>query len=421
MFSPATLDIVPFAGVLISFALLPGFAPRFWEREMTTISLGWVALNVLITALLKSPFASLAVLWSAAIADFLPFIALLSALYALGGGILIEGGPWGRPSGNLLLLAVGTLLAGLMGTIGAALLLIHPLLNANAQRAERRHLILAFVILVANVGGALTPLGDPPLLVGFLRGVPFFWPTFNLFVPMLVIALPVLALTWLADLRLSRRAPLPHQGPLRIRGGLNIVMLVFFVSAIAAAGFMPGPKVAILSAHIAAAQIGLTLLSGIVTAVSMWRTPNSIRSRNRFAWEPMREISVLFFAIFTTISPVLHDLAAAPLGENPAVWFWISGLCSAFLDSTPTYLMFFQAAGGNAQHLIQPPATLLRAFSAGAVFFGALTYLGNAPNLMIRAIAARRGVRMPGFGGYLLAASVVLVPLFALETVVFFW
>ena len=421
MFSFATLDIVPFAGVLLSFALLPGFAPRFWEREMTTISLGWVALNVLITALLHGPDASLASLWSSAIADFLPFIALLAALYALGGGILIEGGPWGRPSGNLLLLAVGTVLAAVMGTIGAALLLIHPLLNANAQRAERRHLILAFIILVANVGGALTPLGDPPLLVGFLRGVPFFWPTTNLLVPMLVITIPVLALTWLADLRLSRRAPLPKPEKLRIRGGLNIVMLLIFVIAIAAAGFEPGPTEAIWAAHIAEAQIALTVFSGIVTAISMWRTPNSIRSRNRFAWEPMREISVLFFAIFTTIDPVLHDLAAAPLGKDPAVWFWLSGLCSAFLDSTPTYLMFFQAAGGNAQHLIQPPATLLRALSAGAVFFGALTYLGNAPNLMIRAIASRRGVRMPGFGGYLLAASVVLVPLFALETVVFFW
>lgn len=416
----ATPALLPFAGTLLSFALLPGMAPRFWHRHMVKVTLSWVALGIILTGMDHGTLTALRDLWQSTAVDFLPFIAVLIALYTLGGGVLIAGGPWGRPLGNLLLLVIGTLLAAVMGTIGASLLLIHPLLASNGARPERRHLVLAFIILVANAGGALSPLGDPPLLIGFLRGVPFFWPTINLALPLLVIVVPVLALVFIIDYRLARREPRPKPEPLRIRGAPNIVMLVVFVAALTLSGLFPGPDIALGSAHLPAGQIGIVLLAAICVAISEAVTAHAIRVRNQFAWAPMSEIAVLFFAIFTTIPPVLKTLADAGLPEIAALWFWVSGLSSAFLDSAPTYLMFFEAAGGNAAHLIKPPATLLTSFAAGSVFFGALTYLGNAPNLMIRAIASRRGVRMPGFITYLLAASVVLLPLFIIETLIFF-
>lgn len=412
--------MLPFFGTLLSFALLPGAAPRFWHRNMARITLSWVVLGAVLGSFRQGPAAALAEVWQAGIVDFLPFIAVLMALYTLGGGVLIAGGPWGRPAGNALLLGGGTILAGLMGTIGAGLLLIHPLLAANGARAERRHLVFAFIILVANAGGALSPLGDPPLLIGFLRGVPFFWPTLHLALPMLVVAIPVLAATYALDRRLASREPEPKPQPLRIRGGLNIVMLVVFAAAITASGLMQGPDIAIGPAHLPAAQAALTMLAALIIAISEIRTPPAIRARNRFAWAPMREIAILFFAIFVTIGPVLHLLTTIPLTRSPPLWFWLSGLCSAFLDSAPTYLMFFQAAGGDAAHLITPPARLLTAISSGSVLFGAITYLGNAPNLMIRAITAHRGVRMPGFLTYMLAAGAVLLPIFVLETFLFF-
>lgn len=422
MHSPpgSVIVMLPFFGTLLSFALLPGMAPRFWHRNMVRISLGWVVLNVVLVAMDTGARTSFVLLWDSSIIDFLPFIAVLMVLYTLGGGILIAGGPWGRPAGNLLLLVVGTLLAAVMGTIGASLLLIHPLLAANGARPERRHLVLAFIIIVANAGGALTPLGDPPLLIGFLRGVPFFWPTINLFVPMMLIVVPVLALVFAYDLWLAKREPIAPRTPMRIRGAPNIVMLITFVAALTISGLVPGPEEPIGPAELPAGQLVIIAMAFLFMAVSERVTPNAIRSRNQFAWEPMREIAVLFFAIFTTIPPVLHTLSRAGLPESAALWFWVSGMSSAFLDSAPTYLMFFEAAGGDAARLIAPPATLLTSFAAGSVFFGALTYLGNAPNLMIRAIAARRGVRMPGFIGYLVAASVVLLPLFVIETLLFF-
>ena len=419
--SAPILLIVPFLGVLASFALLPGLAPRFWHRRMDPVIFGWVAAGVALTALGRGPKAALRFLWEASFADFLPFIAVLLALYALGGGILIAGGPWGRPAGNLLLLIISGLAASVMGTIGAVLLFIHPLLAANGARPERRHLVLAFIILAGNAGGALSPLGDPPLLVGFLHGVPFSWPAIHLALPLLVIAVPVLALCYGIDVSLARREPKPGRKKLRLRGRLNIVLMLGFVTAIALAGVWRGPEIVIWHAMLPASQLALTALAFACIGVSERHTAPSIRARNRFAWGPMREISILFFAIFATIRPVLNLLVQAPLapGATP-LWFWLAGLCSAFLDAAPTYLIFFQAAGGDAARLAAPPSRLLAAIAAGAVFFGPVTYLGNAPNLMVRAIAARRGVRMPGFVVYMVAASAVLLPLFALQTYLFY-
>ncbi len=412
---------LPFAMVLLSFAVLPGLMPRFWHRRMAIISLGWVALALALETLNGGAAAAVAGLWQVSVGEFLPFIVLLLALYALGGGILITGGPWGRPGGNLLLLVIGTLLAAVMGTIGAALLLIHPLLAANAHRFEKRHLVLAFIILVGNAGGALSPLGDPPLLVGFLRGVPFFWPLIYLWAPLLVLAVPVLALCFGLDIYFARREARPQTQPLRVRGILNIFLLLVLMVAIPIEGVWHPGMVRIVSARLPGEQVVVTLLAVMCIVISEVFTAKSIRAHNRFAWTAMREIGILFFAIFATIEPVFALLAQANLNaDHPLLWFWASGIASAVLDAAPTYLIFFQAAGGNAAQLAAAPAHLLTALAAGSVFFGPVTYLGNAPNLMIREIAARRAVKMPGFFVYAGVMIVVLVPIYLLMSVIFF-
>jgi Na+/H+ antiporter NhaD/arsenite permease-like protein len=412
---------LPFFGVLLSFAVLPGVAPRFWHRRMAEIIAGWVVLHLALQTVVLGVGGAVAGLWDVTVADFLPFIVLLLALYAMGGGIAMTGGPWGRPAGNLLLLAVGTLLAGVMGTIGASLLLIHPLLAANGQRFEKRHLTLAFIILVGNVGGALSPLGDPPLLVGFLRGVPFGWPAQHLTGAMLLVAVPVLALTYLADRHLARREARPKPVKFRVRGWLNVVLLLGLMTAIPVEGVWHPGTVAILGAALPVEQALATLLAGAFIWISEAYTPRAVRSHNRFAWGAMREIVILFFAIFATIGPVYALLAHANLaGAAPVWWFWSAGIASAVLDAAPTYLIFFKAAGGDAAKLSAGSSTLLSALAAGAVFFGPMTYLGNAPNLMVREIAARRGVKMPGFFAYAGVMIVVLTPIFVVMSLLFF-
>ncbi len=415
------VDALPFIGVLFSFAVLPGLLPRLWHRRMGTIILLWVAFYAGQSVVLAGPAMAVAGLWQAILVDYVPFMAILLALYALGGGILVAGGPWGRPAGNVLLLVIGTLLAGIMGTIGASLLLIHPLLASNAQRFEKRHLVVAFIILVANAGGALSPLGDPPLLVGFLRGVPFFWPLTHLLVPMLMVAVPVLVLCYAIDRHLARREAPPLAQTLRLRGTLNMLLLLLLTGAITLEGFWHPGNIRLAGAAIPGEQAVATLVAGFCILLSELFTPRAIRQHNRFAWSAMREIIILFFAIFVTIAPVLSLLHQVDLREaHPALWFWLAGICSALLDSAPTYLMFFEAAGGHAASLVAPPSRLLSAIASGAVFFGAATYLGNAPNLMIRAIAARRGVKMPGFALYSAIACAILLPIFTIMSVTIF-
>ena len=411
---------LPFAGVLLSFAILPGVAPRLWHRWMAAVIGGWVAMGFALRMLSGGPMDAVQTLWQVSLAEFLPFMTLLLALYALGGGISIKGGPWGRPSGNLLLLIVGTVLASIMGTIGATLLLIHPLLAANGYRAEKRHLILAFIILVGNCGGALSPLGDPPLLAGFLRGVPFFWPAVHLWQPLLVLAVPVLLLCLGADIYFARRDAMPRPQKFRIGGGVNVFLLVVLIIAIPLAGIWHPGMVTILSAKIPGEHLALIVLELGCIALSEALTPRAIRSHNRFAWGAMREIVMLFFAIFATITPVFQLLQTAALAPNPLSWFWASGIASAILDAAPTYLIFFEAAGGHAASLSAAPAHLLTAIAAGSVFFGPVTYLGNAPNLMVREIAARRAVKMPGFFAFAGLMSLILTPIYVLMSFLFF-
>ena len=417
---------VPFLGMLLSIALFPMLAPRFWHDRMGAVALGWsLALLVPMAAVSGIGAAAFAV-WHAAWTEFLPFFLLLLALFVAGGGILVQGGLAGTPGGNTLMLVLGTVLAGVMGTTGAAMVLIHPLLRANAHRARRLHIVIFFIILVGNIGGATTPLGDPPLYIGFLHGVPFFWPLQSLLRPMLLVACPLLAMFYGIDRYFAAKEPPPAAPePFRLRGTFNMDMFrqtdglrsEDFMSEMPQGRLVDAQSVAAMAVFLA------------VTLVSIAFTPRAVRQGNDFNWYPMEEVGKLFAALFLTIGPVMAMLDAGvngPMGFllrltqtsdgvlRPIALFWLAGILSAFLDNAPTYLVFFQLAGGDAAELTGTLNPVLTAIAAGAVFFGALTYIGNAPNMMIRSIAAHRGVKMPGFFVYLGLAGALLLPVFAL-------
>ncbi|WP_084623708.1 sodium:proton antiporter [Acidisphaera rubrifaciens] len=429
---------LPFLGVLLSVALFPIVAPRLWHRRMGLVLAGWVIALVIPDMALHGPAVALAEVWHAVLLEYLPFVILLLALFTTGGGVLISGGPWGRPAGNTLLLAIGTLLAGVMGTTGAAMILIHPLLRANAARRRRRHLAIFLIMLVGNIGGALSPLGDPPLYVGFLRGVPFFWPTVNLALPVATIAGLFLIVFYLLDRRLfaEEAAPLPPpRAPLRVRGWVNVALLGVVIATVLGMGLWHPGAVTLAGQRIGAERLAGMAMMLAVTLASVAATPRAVRQGNLFTWAPMTEVATLFLAVFITIGPVialLHaglDGPAAPLlrliqGPDghpaPLPMFWLSGGLAAFLDNAPSYLVFFELAGGDPAVLTGTLAPVLRALACATVFFGGLTYIGNAPNLMVTSIASHRGVRMPGFFGYMLWSCALLLPSLAAIGLLFF-
>ena len=406
-------SLIPFLGLLLSIAVLPALAPRFWHRHMTLVAAFWTLALLLPRAWFQGD--ALHAAWHVLLLDYLPFVTLLLALYTVGGGILLEGGPWGTPAGNTLLLAIGTLLAGVVGTTGVSMVLIHPFLRANAHRRRRVHLVVFFIVLCANAGGITTPLGNPPLYLGFLHGVPFFWPLQALTVSLLIVAVPLLGVFWVLDTRLAE-APAPVPRRLRLRGQWNVLLLALVVAAVLGQGFWRPGDVSLFGV-----TTGLERLAGVaiflaVTAASLLTTPRAVRDGNLFTWSPMLEVGVLFAALFVTVEPASGVLEAAShrFGQpGPLVSFWATGVLSAVLDSAPAYLVFFGLSGGE-------PGVTLQAISAGAVFFGALTYVGNAPNLMVRAIAAHRGIRMPGFFGYMGWASLMLLPGLVALSLLFF-
>jgi Na+/H+ antiporter NhaD/arsenite permease-like protein len=427
---------VPFLGLLLSIAVLPGLFPRFWTRRMAWIALVWSLAFLGPLAVQAGPSAAAAAAWHALLIEYLPFATLLLALYTTGGGVLLQGGPAGTPRGNTLMLALGLALGLVMGTTGAAIVLIQPLLHANAHRRRKVHLVVFVVVLVANAAGALSPLGNPPLYVGLLRGVPFFWPAEHLVAPFLLVSAVLLAVFYLLDRRLAaREPPAPARQPLRLRGRGNVALILLVVATVAAQGLVHPGSVTLMRQPIAGERLAAIIIFIAVTEISLRFTPRAIRQANDFVWHPMAEVATLFAGIFITIAPVGAMLQAglqgplAPLlrltldtgGQPvPLVYFWLSGLLSAFLDNAPTYLVFFDLAGIHADALGGASARVLTAISAGATFFGGLTYIGNAPNLMLRSIAAHRGVRMPGFFGFVLLAGTLLLPVFVLLTLVFF-
>jgi Na+/H+ antiporter NhaD/arsenite permease-like protein len=433
---PALAWALPFAGLLASMAMFPIVAPRFWHRRMGGIAFAWSAVLLAQQAVVSGPVAATVAAGHALLADYLPFIALLLALYATGGGVLLRGGLAGTPAGNTAMLAIGMAMGAVMGTTGASMVLIHPLLRANAHRRRKVHLVLFLIVLVANASGALTPLGNPPLYLGLLHGVPVFWPARHLLAPLLVVTGILLAVFYLIDRRLAaNEAPAPRPERFRVRGLGNAALVLLVVLVVLGQGFVPAWDIILLGQAISPVKFAGVLVLLMITLVSVAFTPRAIRQSNDFTWHPMGEVAVLFAAIFITIGPVITILQSgtdgplAPLMQLsrdgngqpwPLAYFWLTGILSAFLDNAPTYLVFFELAGIRPPELPGADGATLAAISAGAVFFGGLTYIGNAPNMMLRAIAAHRGVRMPGFFGFTLLASVSLLPVLTVVGLMFF-
>ncbi|WP_343654090.1 sodium:proton antiporter [Herbaspirillum sp.] len=433
---------LPFAGVLLSIAVLPLVVPALWHHHFGKIAAAWALAFLLPFAAAHGTHAALAISVHALVAEYLPFIILLTALFTVAGGICVRGNLHGTPALNTGLLALGSLLASIMGTTGAAMLLIRPLIRANDDRRHTVHVVVFFIFLVANAGGSLTPLGDPPLFLGFLKGVDFFWTARHLLGPMAFLCGALLLIFYLLDrhfyLNREERRPLDPtpDSALQLEGKLNFLLLGAVVALVLMSGlWKPGVAMELMGAPLEWQNLlrdGALLL---VILLSLWLTPKSAREGNEFGWGPMLEVGKLFAAIFLTIAPVIAMLRAGEQGAFAAVvravtgpdgrpddvmYFWMTGLLSSFLDNAPTYLVFFNTASGDARELMGPLASTLAAISAGAVFMGANSYIGNAPNMMVKAIAEERGIRMPSFFGYMAWSVGILVPLFIVMSLLFF-
>ena len=432
---------LPFIGILLTIAVGPQLFPRLWHDHYGKLAFVWSVLTLAPLAAVYGAPVAIAALVHAMIAEYLSFIVLLFALYVVAGGILVTGNLRGTPLANTAILAFGTLIASIVGTTGAAMILIRPLLRANAARLNNVHVVVFFIFLVANIGGALSPLGDPPLFVGFLRGVDFFWTTRHLWFETVLLAGLVLAVFVVLDVwhyRKDRRVTTVGESKqpmnLRVSGSINLVLIGGVIAAIlASATWKPDISFDAYGTRIELQSVARDTVLVLIAILSLKLTPNEHRETNGFSWEPIAEVAILFAGIFVCIIPVLAMLQAgkegafswllalvtAPDGSPRTIaYFWLTGVLSAFLDNAPTYLVFFELAGGDARELMGPLAGTLAAISMGAVYMGAMTYIGNAPNFMIYAIAVERGVRMPSFFGYMGWSMVVMLPILAILTFV---
>jgi Na+/H+ antiporter NhaD/arsenite permease-like protein len=434
---------LPFAGILLSIALMPLLAQRFWHHHFGKVAAAWSLAFLVPFALTFGPAAAGTSFVHALLAEYIPFVILLTALFAVSGGIYIRGNLHGSPGLNTIILSIGAVLASVMGTTGASMLLIRPLIRANDNRRHTAHIVVFFIFIVSNAGGSLTPLGDPPLFLGFLKGVDFFWTVRQIFPETLFLVGALLLIFYALDWWFYHRReevlpvdPTPDSRKIGFDGARNFWLLAGIVGLVLLSGLWKSPVVF----DIAGTEVGLP---GLVRDLGMiaiaWLsikiTPDSVHQDNQFSWGPMIEVAKLFGGIFLTIIPVIAMLRAGVDGPfaavvlavtrsdgtpNPAMYFWTSGLLSSFLDNAPTYLVFFNTAGGDAKVLMTTWAPTLAAISAGSVFMGANSYIGNAPNLMVKAIAEERGVKMPSFFGYMAWSGTVLVPLFFLITLIWF-
>jgi Na+/H+ antiporter NhaD/arsenite permease-like protein len=435
---------IPFAGMLLSIALCPLLMPDFWHHHFGKISAFWAAALGLPFLIVFKGDALYEVL-HIILADYVPFIILLWSLYTISGGILLRGKLRGTPVVNLIMLIIGTALASWMGTTGAAMLMIRPFLRANNYRKNRTFMVVFFIFLVANVGGSLTPLGDPPLFLGFLHGVSFFW-TFNILPHMLLVAILLLVIYFFLDTYHYRKegvSPPPENDvkqPLKLEGTHNFIFLAGVVGAVLMSGMVDWGEINTFGVHRAVqdwARDALLIIMGILSLVT---TQVSLREDNDFTWFPIIEVAYLFIGIFITMIPCLLILKAGSQGAlaflvngvtQPFHYFWVTGTLSSFLDNAPTYLTFFNTALGSfyagmteaeaVPLLMTENAIYLKAISTGAVFFGACSYIGNAPNFMVRSISEEAGTPMPSFFGYIVKYSLIyLIPTFVVVHLIFF-
>ena len=442
--------IIPFVGILLSIAILPLIVPVFWQRNYGKVSAFWALSFLLPFTLLKGIEIARYQFLHVLLLDYFPFIILLISLYTISGGIRIKGSLSGTPQMNTLLILIGTILASWMGTTGAAILLIRPILRANKWRQHTVHTVVFFIFLVANIGGALTPIGDPPLFLGFLHGVDFFWTTKIMLFPMCLVSITLLIIYYLIDSFYYRKEIIPDEKniedkePLGIEGLGNIIFLLCVISAVLLSGFWD-PNISdinIFGIHITIQSLVRDFILILLVFMSWHITDRNIRDKNGFTWYPILEVGKLFGGIFITIIPAIAILKAGNDGAlssiidlvvdnegNPVntMYFWLTGILSSFLDNAPTYLVFFNLAGSStpdgtimAEFLMQQIPETLMAISAGAVFMGAMTYIGNAPNFMVQSIAEENNVNMPSFFGYMLWSTVILLPIFLILTFIIF-
>lgn len=452
---PPFWTVVPFVLMLLSIAIIPLLAGHWWEsnrnKGIVSAILASIMLLYLMAAGPAGSFERLAI----TLFDYMAFISLLAALFMISGGILLKGTLVGTPLVNTLILLIGSVLASFMGTTGAGMLLIRPLLRANEWRKSCVHIVVFFIFLVTNIGGSLTPLGDPPLFLGFLKRVPFEW-TFRL-APQWAFAIGILLVFFYVydtfrynrEIKQGSKPPTGEKTPLKLKGSFNFLFLAGIIGTILTAGYIAQHR--LISAwfsiqnHVAIDAIEKTFQSVAMLAIAyaaMRVTSPKIRRDNAFSWEPIVEVAVLFIGIFITMIPALWILDALgaenKLGiDRPWQFFWATGILSSFLDNAPTYLTFTAAASGlnhtdpnnlmqlieatpDKTHLVDTGEMFLKAISVGAVFMGANTYIGNGPNFMVKAIAEVNGVKMPSFFGYMFYSLLILIPIFVVVTFIFF-
>ncbi len=434
---------LPFVGILLCIATGPVFYPHVWEHHYGKFTTFWAALIVVPLFLTADVSTVTTTLAHTAFLEYMPFILLLLALFVAAGGVYLEGNLHDSVFTNAVLLAVGAVMASIVGTTGAAMILIRPLIRANDDRRYNTHVVVFFIFLVANIGGALSPLGDPPLFIGFLKGVDFFWTTKHLWQETLFVGGVVLAIFIAIDLYLHHREgrfthkkdPTPDS-PLKLHGTINLVLIAVIIAAILmSAQWKPGISFFVAGVELRIQDLLRDAILVVVVFASLAWTQKSDRAANGFSWGPIQEVAILFAGIFICIVPVMAMLQAGAQGpfaallglvthadgsNNAAAYFWLTGILSSFLDNAPTYLVFFQLAGGDPQVLMGVKAATLAAISSGAVYMGANTYIGNAPNFMVYAIARQAGVNMPSFFGFMVWSGLVLIPTFVLATFLFF-
>ena len=439
---------IPFAGLLFCIAVLPLIKPEWWESHQPLTVAFWAVLFILPFAFVYGAGTAAETVLECLVNDYLTFIVLLFGLFCVSGNITMEGDLAGSPRVNIILLTIGTLLSSWIGTTGASMLMVRPVIKMNAWRRHRSHIMVFFIFLISNLGGSLTPIGDPPLLMGFSRGVPFFW-SLHLFPVMLFnMAVLLFIFYWVdrkaycRDIARGRKPDISRPGTkIKIRGIHNLIFLVMIVAAVILSGMLPDmPLFKNADGSVRGIPIFKEVVLGFPSVIeiliilaaaflSFKTTSPDIRKKNHFTWGAIKEVAVLFIGIFITMQPALAILKGmgAQLGLTEAYqMFWVTGLLSSFLDNTPTYQVFLTTAGaigfssGLATTLGTVPVKMLTAISCGAVFMGANTYIGNAPNFMVKAISDENGIHMPSFFGYIRWSVMVLVPVFLLDTLLFF-
>ena len=439
---------IPFVGILLCIAVMPLVKPHWWESHQPHVVALWSLLFVIPFAFLHGAGEAVEIVLECLINDYLTFIVLLFGLFCVSGNITMEGDLAGSPRVNIILLTIGTLLSSVIGTTGSSMLMVRPVIKMNSWRRNRTHIMVFFIFLVSNIGGCLTPIGDPPLLMGFSRGVPFFW-SLKLF-PLLVVNMIVLLIVfyWIdrkAYCKEIAKGRMPDinkpKTRISIQGIHNLIYVVMIVAAVILSGILPDMPAfqnaagEVAGIHIyghvtltypAIIEIVIILLAAFL---SFKTTDAEVRVKNHFTWGAIKEVAVLFFGIFITMQPALMILKSlgGSLGiTEPMQMFWTTGVLSSFLDNTPTYLVFLTTAGamnfteGIATTLGMVPVQMLLAISCGAVFMGANTYIGNAPNFMVKAISDENGIRMPSFFGYIIWSLCILIPVFLLDALIFF-